>query len=59
MGNKTAAQIAAEWRAHAAALRKRAGNMDGRRELILLAQANAYEECARQIMTDLHGMGMK
>lgn len=62
--NKTAAQLAAEWRAHAAALRNRAV-LHQTVELgwspigeSLMAKADAYDECARQLMTDLHGMGV-
>ncbi len=58
VGNKTAAQIAAEWRAHAAALRNRAVlHQTSPIGESLMAKADAYEECARQLMTDLHGMG--
>ena len=48
-GNKTAAQIAAGWRARAAGLRHSDDVAD-------LAAAIAFEQCARELMTELDGM---
>ena len=48
-GNKTAAQIAAVWRARAAGLRHSDDVAD-------LAAAIAFEQCARELMTELDGM---
>jgi hypothetical protein len=56
-GDKTAAQIAAEWRARATQHREAAERSypeTSHRYTAALAKATVYDECARQLMNHLH-----